>query len=137
MSGRRFEEAGFRGMMRVWSGRARGKHRGCSAVGSAGTVRRWEASGPAESTGVVRRCRLVVVRGEILSAWAYVLRASLKVQSSFDIWDLVGFMPLAQRQLDRWIYSMALAPIMMRIVGCTGKLCGYLPGLLLNMLENG
>ena len=79
----------------------------------------------------------MVVRGEILSAWAYVLRANLKAQSSFDFLDFVGFMPLAQRQLDRWIYSMALAPIMMRIVGCTGKLCGYLPGLLLNMLENG
>ena len=131
MSGRRFEEAGFKGMMRVWSGRARGKHRGCSAVksagargkhqgcsavgsagvrgkrrgcsavGSAGTVRRWEASGPAESTGVVRRCRLVVVRGEILSAWAYVLRASLKTQFSSDFWDFVGFIPLAQRRLGR------------------------------------
>ena len=77
------------------------------------------------------------VRGEISPAWAYVLRASLKVQSSFDIWDFVSFMPLAQRQLGRWIYSMTLAPIMIRIVGCTGKLCGYLPGLLLNMLENG
>ena len=94
-------------------------------------------AGPAESTGAVRRCRLVVVRGEILSAWTYVLRASLKVQSSFDIWDFVGFMPLAQRQLDRWIYSMALAPIMIKIVGCMGKFHGYLPGLLLNMLENG
>lgn len=42
-----------------------------------------------------------VVRGEILSAWADVLRASLKTQSSFDIWDFEGFMPLAQRQLGR------------------------------------
>ena len=58
------------------------------------------------------RCRLVVVRGEISPAWAYVLRASLKTQSSFDIWDFEVFMPLAQRQLGRWIYSMALAPIM-------------------------
>ena len=78
-----------------------------------------------------------VVRGEILPAWAYVLRASLKTQSPSDFWDFVSFMPLAQRQLGRWIYSMTLAPIMVRIVGCTGKLCGYLPGLLLNMLENG
>ena len=68
---RRCRTAGFRGMMQVWS------------------------------TGAVRRCRLVVVRGEILSAWAYVLRASLKVQSSFDIWDFVGFIPLAQGRLGR------------------------------------
>ena len=66
-----------------------------------GAVRRWEAPGPAESTGAVRRCRLVVVRGEILSAWAYVLRASLKTQFPSDLWDFVGFMPLAQRQLGR------------------------------------
>ena len=95
---------------------ARGKHRGCSAVGNAGAVQRWEVAGPAESTGTVRRCRLVVVRGDTSAAfavmpggvrgdarghWAYVLRASLKVQSSFDIWDFVGFIPLAQRQLGR------------------------------------
>ena len=30
-------------------------------------------------------------RGEISPAWVYVLRASLKTQSSFDIWDFVGF----------------------------------------------
>ena len=77
------------------------------------------------------------VRGDARGHWAYVLRASLKTQFSSDFWDFAGFMPLAQRQLGKWIYSMALAPIMMRIVGCTGKLCGYLPGLLLNMLENG
>ena len=89
--------AGLNRMMRVWSGRARGKHRGSRT----GAVRRWEAPGPAESTGAVRRCRLVVVRGEILSAWAYVLRASLKTQFPSDLWDFVGFMPLAQRQLGR------------------------------------
>ena len=36
-------------------------------------------------------------------------------------------MPLAQGRLGRWIYSMTLAPIMVRIVGCPGKFCGYLP----------
>ena len=36
-----------------------------------------------------------------------------------------------------FLLTSALTPIMIRIVGCTGKLCGYLPGLLLNMLENG
>ena len=83
MSGRRFEEAGFKGMMRVWSGRARGKHRDCSAVGSAGI------------RGKHRGSRTGAVRGEILSAWAYVLRASLKTQFSSDFWDFVGFIPLA------------------------------------------
>ena len=110
---------------------AHGNHRGCSAVGSAGAVQRWEAAGPAESTGAVRRCRLVGVRGGVRGDarghWAYVLRASLKTQFSSDFWDFAGFMPLAQRQLDRWICSMALAPIMIRIVGCPGKFCGYLP----------
>ena len=77
------------------------------------------------------------VRGEISPAWAYVLRASLKTQFPSDFWDFVGFIPLAQRQLGKWIYSMALAPIMIRIVGCMGKFHGYLPGLLPNMLENG
>ena len=89
--------AGLNRMMRGRSGRALGKHRGSRT----GAVRRWEAPGPAESTGAVRRCRLVVVRGEILSAWAYVLRASLKTQFPSDLWDFVGFMPLAQRQLGR------------------------------------
>lgn len=120
-------------MLAVGSAGARGKHQGSRT----GAVRGDTSAAFAVMPGAVRRCRLVVVRGEILSAWAYVLRANLKAQSSFDFLDFVGFMPLAQRQLDRWIYSMALAPIMMRIVGCTGKLCGYLPGLLLNMLENG
>ena len=69
-----------------------GKRRGCS---------RWEAAGSAESAGAVRRCRLVVVRGDARGHWAYVLRASLKTQSSFDIWDFVGFIPLAQRRLGR------------------------------------
>ena len=41
------------------------------------------------------------VRGEISPAWADVLRANLKTQSSFDIWDFEVFMPLAQRQLGR------------------------------------
>ena len=78
-----------------------------------------------------------IVRGEISPAWAYVLRASLKTQSAPDFRNFEVFMPLAQGRLGRYIYSMALAPIMVRIVGCTGKICGYLPGLLLNMLENG
>lgn len=76
MSGRRFEEAGLRGMTQVWNGRAQGKHRGCSAVEasgpaeSTGAVRRWEAPGSAESTGAVRRYRLVVVRGDTSAAFA-------------------------------------------------------------------
>ena len=41
------------------------------------------------------------VRGDTQGHWAYVLRASLKVQSSFDFWDFVGFIPLAQRRLGR------------------------------------
>ena len=97
MSGRRFEEAGLKGMMRVWSGRARGKHRGSRT----GAVRRWEAPGPAESTGAVRRCRLVVVRGDAQGHWAYVLRASLKTQFPSDLWDFVGFISLAQGRLGR------------------------------------
>ena len=75
-----------------------------------------EWQGRRKAPGAVRRCRLVVVRGDTSAAfavmpggvrgdarghWAYVLRASLKVQSSFDIWDFVGFIPLAQRQLGR------------------------------------
>ena len=42
-----------------------------------------------------------VVRGEISPAWVHVLRASLKIQSAPDIWDLEGFMSLVQRQLGR------------------------------------
>ncbi len=45
--------------------------------------------------------RTGAVRGDARGHWAYVLRASLKVQSSFDIWDFVGFIPLAQRRLGR------------------------------------
>ena len=77
------------------------------------------------------------VRGDTRRRWAYVLRASLKTQSSSDFRNFEGFISLAQRQLGRWIYSMALVPIKERIVGCTEKFYGYLPGLLLNMLENG
>ena len=40
-----------------------GKHRDCS---------RWEAAGPAESTGAVRRYRLVVVRGDTSAAFAVI-----------------------------------------------------------------
>ena len=47
------------------------------------------------------RCRLVVVRGEILSAWADVLRASLKTQSPSDFRNFEGFMPLAQGRLGK------------------------------------
>ena len=89
MSGRRFEEAGFKEMMRVWRSRARGKHRDCSAVGSAGI------------RGKHRGSRTGAVRGEILSAWAYVLRASLKTQSAPDFRNFVGFMPLARGRLGR------------------------------------
>ena len=42
-----------------------------------------------------------VVRGEILSAWADVLRASLKTQSAPDFRIFEGFMPLAQGRLGR------------------------------------
>ena len=95
---------------------ARGNHQGCSAVGNAGAVQRWEVAGPAESTGTVRRCRLVVVRGDTSAAfavmpggvrgdarghWTYVLRASLKTQFPSDFLDFVGFIPLAQRRLGR------------------------------------
>ena len=66
--------AGFRGMAQVWSGEEL-----------------WRIGG----------YNCPQVRGEILSAWAYVLRASLKVQSSFDIWDFVDFIPLALRRLGR------------------------------------
>ena len=56
---------------------------------------------PRKAPGAVRRCRLVVVRGEISPAWAYVLRASLKTQSPSDFWNFVGFIPLALRRLGR------------------------------------
>ena len=121
MSGRRFEEAGFNGLAQVWSGWAQGNDAGVEEQGSrewqgstswrrcrgagfrgmAGLNRMMRGRVLAERTGAVRRCRLVVVRGEILSAWAYVLRASLKTQSSFDIWDFEGFIPLALRRLGR------------------------------------
>ena len=42
-----------------------------------------------------------VVRGEISPAWVYVLRASLKTQFPSDLWDFVGFIPLAQGRLGR------------------------------------
>ena len=96
-------------MTQVWNDRAQGNdaETGCS---------RWEAPRLAEITGARGLGLFVVVRGDTSAAfavmpggvhgdarghWAYVLRASLKVQSSFDIWNFEGFMPLAQRQLGR------------------------------------
>ena len=126
MSGRRFEKAGFKGMMRVWNGRAQGNDAGVEEQGSrewqgstswrrcrgagfrgmAGLNRMMRGRVLAERTGAVRGgkrrgSRTGAVRGDARGHWAYVLRASLKVQSSFDIWDFVGFIPLAQRQLGR------------------------------------
>ena len=66
-----------------------------------GAVRGDTSAAFAVIPGAVRRCRLVVVRGEILSAWAYVLRASLKTQSAPDFRNFEGFMPLAQGRLGR------------------------------------
>ena len=53
MSGRRFEQAGFKGMMRVWSGRAEGNDTGVEKQGS----REWQGSTS------WRRCRGAGFRG--------------------------------------------------------------------------
>ena len=53
MSGRRFEKAGFKGMMRVWTGRAQGNDAGVEEQGS----REWQGSTS------WRRCRGAGFRG--------------------------------------------------------------------------
>ena len=67
MSGRRFEGARFKGLEQVWSGwvqgndvgtGARGKHRGCSAVGSG------------RARGKHRGSRTGAVRGDTSAAFA-------------------------------------------------------------------
>ena len=83
----------------VRGGKRRGSRKAPGPFGGVGSW--WCAAAVAMMLGAVRRCRLVVVRGEILSAWAYVLRASLKTQFSSDFWDFVGFIPLAQGRLGR------------------------------------
>ena len=96
--------AGFRGMAQVWSGEELWRIGGynCPQVrGDTRSVRGGKRRCPRKAPGAARRCRLVVVRGEISPAWAYVLRASLKTQSPSDFWNFVGFIPLAQRRLGR------------------------------------
>ena len=59
MSGRRFEEAGLKGMMRVWSGRAQGNGR----VQRVGAGVKEQGSGEWQGSTSWRRCRGAGFRG--------------------------------------------------------------------------